>query len=322
MSMKIDVGPDGARRADLFWVDPFAIQVLDDLRGRRRPPGDGEIVAMATSLLDHTQLQPVNARRIEGNRLLLTAGFTRTAAARLIRTGFTDANGMVRKDEKFRIQVRVVDCNEQAAFVGNVIENCRRNATSPVDDAHNQQRMRDRYGMGDKEIAELYGDGGVARVSRLKGLLRLSDAQQKLVHDGAMSVDAALATLDLPEEDRATAFDEAAAGSRVTGARVRRQVRDHHLRDEPDEGHPADGQPMAPATAVPKRALTAKEVREFFEGLSKATDVADEAAWAKPIQKFAKDALAWLAGTRSDKALIKALNRLLAGTPEKEKEGE
>jgi ParB-like chromosome segregation protein Spo0J len=314
MSMKVNAGK--VRRSDLLWVDPFQVEVHEELRGRAKAPSDDQIVEMACSLLDHTQLQPVVVRRGPENRLILTLGFTRTAAARLIRDGFKDADGKMRQDKSFALQVRVTEGNDQDAFVANVIENARRNATTPVDDAHNQDRLRTRYGMTDVEIAHLYGESAT-RVSRIKSLLRLDNSQQDLVHTGAVAVDAAIASLDLPDEERTALFTEAAKGQRVTGARVRRQVRDKHLRDEPDDAPPT-GEPMEPSEKATKVPRTIKEVREFFEALSTATDSVSDPRWIKSVQKFAKSIQQWLAGTRSDKAACKAIDRLLASTPEPE----
>jgi hypothetical protein len=74
-------------------------------------------------------------------------------------------------------------------------------------------------------------------------------------------------------------------------------------------------EPSEKATKVPR---TIKEVREFFEALSTATDSVSDPRWIKSVQKFAKSIQQWLAGTRSDKAACKAIDRLLASTPEPE----
>lgn len=318
MAAKINAGND-VRRGDLFFINPFEIQVSEDLRGRRLPPPDDAIIEMACSLLDHGQQTPVNARRVKDNRLSLVAGFTRTAAARLIRDGFTDPDGNERRDANFALQVKVKDCNDREAFVANVIENARRNATSAMDDAHNQARLRD-YGMTDTEIGKLYGERTGARVSRLAKLLRLNDDAQRLVHDGGLSVDAALTMLDMPEQARAAVVEKARNGEKVTGADVKRQVREHHLRDEPSDDGAATGQPMGAKAKTPKVPLTIKEVRAFFERLAEATDSVEDPTWIAGVQAFARDVGKWLEGKRSDKALCKSLNTLLAGTPEKEVE--
>lgn len=319
MATRINAG-ENVRRGDLFFIDPYEIIVSEELRGRHLPPTEDQIIEMACSLLEHGQLQPVNARRVKDQRLSLTAGFTRTAAARMIREGFTDPDGNERKDEAFVLQVKIKDCNDREAFTANVIENARRNATSPMDDAHNQNKLRD-YGMTDTEIGKLYGERNSARVSRLAKLLRLNDEAQLLVHQGALSVDAALAVLDLPDEEQKKAVAKASSGEKVTGAEVKRQVREHHLRDQHEAEPTGDGkepQAMVPSGKTPKLPLSIKEVRSFFETLATADDSVEEAVWIHAVQKFAKDVQSWLAGKKSDKAMCKAIGKLLAGTPEKD----
>ena len=330
MATRINAG-ENVRRGDLFFINPYEIIVSEELRGRHLPPTEDQIIEMACSLLDHGQLQPVNARRVKDQRLSLTAGFTRTAAARMIRDGFIDPDGNERKDEAFVLQVKIKDCNDREAFTANVIENARRNATSAMDDAHNQNKLRD-YGMTDTEIGRLYGERSGARVSRLAKLLRLNDEAQLLVHQGALSVDAALVVLDLPDAEQKKVVEKAAAGEKVTGADVKRQVREHHLRDQ-HEAESTDGdedgdsssdggskkpQAMAPSGKTPKLPLSIKEVRQFFETLSTSDDSVEEAVWIPAVQKFAKDVQSWLAGKKSDKAMCRAIGKLLAGTPEKE----
>lgn len=315
MATRIDAGQN-VRRGDLFFIDPYEITVSEDLRGRHLPPTEDQIIEMACSLLEHGQLQPVNARRDGKSRLILTLGFTRTAAARLIRDGFTDQDGNERKDPEFALQVKVSDCSDQQAFTRNVIENARRNNTTPMDDAHNQDRLRG-YWMADSEIGKLYGERNGTRVSRLAKLLRLNEEAQLLVHQGALSVDAALAVLDLPDKEQKAAVAKAASGEKVTGADVKRQVREHHLRDQ-HEAESTDGPAPKATGKSPKLPLTIKEVRAFFEELATAEDSMEDPAWIPGVQQFAKDVGAWLAGKKSDKAMRKALGKLLAGTPEKD----
>jgi ParB-like chromosome segregation protein Spo0J len=312
VATKINAGGT-EKRGDLWFVDPYQVQVSEELRGRRRPPADDAIIEMACSLLEHGQLQPVLTRRDGQGRLVLTLGFTRTAAARLIRDGFTDPDGTERRDERFMLKAAVSDCSDQQAFTRNVIENARRNATSDMDDAHNQERLRG-YGMTDVEIGRLYGARDGARVSRIRKLLRLNDDAQLLVHQGQLSVDAALTMLDMPEPARKAAVEKAKSGEKVTGADVKRQVREHHLRDEPSDG--ATPEPMAPSGKAPKTPLSIREIRKFFEDLAVATDSVDDPAWIPAVQRFAKDFGAFLAGTKSEKAARKAISRMLATTPE------
>ena len=129
------------------------------------------------------------------------------------------------------------------------------------------------------------------------------------------------AAVEAEEKARKKAVAKASSGEKVTGADVRKQVREHHLRDQHEAEPTGDGkapQAMAPSGKTPKLPLSIKEVRSFFETLAAAEDSVEEAVWIPSIQKFAKDVGAWLAGKKSDKAMCKAVGKLLAGTPEKD----
>jgi ParB-like chromosome segregation protein Spo0J len=322
MATNINAGSD-VKRGDLFWVDPSEIIVREELRGRAAPPSEEKIIAMAESILRETQLQPVKCRRNADKRLVLTAGFTRCAAARLIRDGFTGSDEEFHKQPEFRLQVCISDMPDDQAKLANIAENALRNDTNPIDDAINQEWIRQTLGLSNAEIGRrYYRDKAGVKVGKCARLLTLDKDAQDLVASGDLSVDAALSMLDLPESQRNEIVALAAKKEqKVTGADVKRQVREHHLRDQHDAEPTDDGkepQAMAPSGKSPKLPLSIKEVRSFFETLTTADDSVEEAAWIPAVQKFAKDVQSWLAGKKSDKSMCKAIGKLLAGTPEKD----
>jgi len=202
MATNINAGSD-VKRGDLFWVDPNEIIVREELRGRAAPPSEEKIVAMAESLLRETQLQPVKARRNADKRLVLTAGFTRNAAARLIRDGFTGSDGEFHKQPEFRLQVCISDMPDDQAKLANIAENSLRNDTNPIDDAINQEWIRQTLGLSNAEIGRrYYRDKTGVKVGKYARLLTLDKDAQDLVAAGDLSVDAALSMLDLPESQR------------------------------------------------------------------------------------------------------------------------
>ncbi len=249
------------KRSDVFILDPNEIYVNEADRGRFTPPLEEQIIDLALSILEYGQIQPVECRKIEGNRLKLTMGYTRMAAIRLIREGFT-YEGETYHDPLLRIKCMVTNHNEEVAFKHNIVENQHRNQTSPIDDAHNQERLRDKYGMADRDIAKLYGMQS-NQIARLTRLLSLDKSQQELVHSGSMSVDAAITLLDAPEDKRAGMIAAAIVNGKVKGTAVKNQVRDHHLRDA--------NPPVAPGAPAPKAGTykavprSIRDVREFFE---------------------------------------------------------
>lgn len=297
-SIKINAG--NVRRIDMFAVDPEKIIVKEELRGRHTPPTEQAIIEMAESLLEHGQEQPVRVRKVENDKLQLISGFTRVAASRLIRSGFTDTQGQEQHDPDFQIRVTIKNCNDEESFLHNVVENAHRNNTSDTDDAHNQERLRERYGKTDADIARLYRCAP-GRVAQLKKLLGTPDEIQSQVHIGSMPLTAALALMDLPETERTSALTEATRpNGQVVAAKVRKHVRDHHLADTDDAGPAQADESNGKPDRKPSVTRTAKEIREFFEGLD-----GDDA-----IKDFAKIAVAFCAGKRSANSLTKAIDEL------------
>jgi ParB/RepB/Spo0J family partition protein len=303
MAATINAGE--VRRGDLWFVDPFQIIVKEELRGRHTPPTEDAILDMAVSIMDNGQQQPVQCRRLPDKRLQLSLGFTRTAAARLIRHGFTDSDGVERKDEEFMLQVKITDANDQQAFVNNVIENAHRNQTSPIDDAHNQHKLRETYGYADAQITKLYRYRDENKVGRLRRLLSLPKEVQQMVHGGTMPVKAALELLDLPDDKRDEAIKAATNESgQVVAAKVTQQVREHILSDQEDQSH-AGGN--GPADDMPKpryKPLVLAEVRKFYEGLAESDDAA--------LVEHAKIMLLWIRGQRSNKYVTDHLTALVS----------
>ncbi len=305
--MALELNAGKVTRRDLFWIEPEQIIVLEDLRGRHKPPGEEAIVEMAMSLFDYGQQQPVACRRVEGNRVRLHAGFTRAAAARLIRTGFTGTDGVERRNPEFRLQCVIQECSDNEAFQRNVVENAHRNNTSSIDDAHNQRRLRDQCGMEDAAIARLYRYGDGSKVGRLRELLDLSENVQDLIHSGAMPIDAALALKKLPPAKRKTAVKAATTDSgKVKASVIKRQVREEHLADKPDAEQPASQESNGTTTkTVP---LSMRDVKEFFQDMQKDTD--------ERLQKFAGVMLDWIKGEVGSRALGNAFDKLAAGPKE------
>lgn len=307
MALKINAGDD-VKRGDLFMIDPFQVVVKEDLRGRHLPPTDEVIIDMALSMMEHGQRQPVECRKVENNKLLLVLGFTRTAAARLIRSGFVNPEtGEEVKDESFKIKVSITDANDQKAFLNNIVENAHRNQTSPIDDACNQHRLRDQYGFSDADIKRLFQYKDANKVGRLRKLLSLPSKAQMLVHEGRLPVQAALDILDIQDEDaRNEAFEkiytECGVNGKAKASDVRTMVRQYHLNDDNKEDDGENGEPKD--DQIKSKPLSNKEIRQFWESVSQRH--IDES-----IRDFSNTLLAWMSGKRSDHTLEIALESLL-----------
>lgn len=299
MATKVQAGAD-LKRTDMFLVNPFEIEVLEASRGRITPPTEAAIIHLAMSIFDHGQQQPVQCRRVEGQRLQLTMGYTRIAALRLIRDGFVGSDTKERRDESARIQVVIHDVNNEKALTDNIIENRHRNQTTPIDDAHNQNQLRDRYGYDDEHIAQLY-DCTVVSVRRTQKLLRLEKSEQMLVHEGKMSMNAALDLLELHPNVRAAVIRDALAEGHVNAADIRSQVRDHHLND--NSGGKRDPKNAGPKPKIAVKARTGAEIKKFFESEGKGR--------AKHAP-FAKLMVTYVAGLITDDQMRDQMKRAFA----------
>lgn len=295
MATQIEAGP-GVKRADMFIVDPFEIDVQEALRGRYKPPTEEDVIDLALSIIQGGQRQPVESRKTVGNRLILVMGFTRMAAIRLICEGF-EYEGTRYHDPNFRIKTLVVICDESEAVKRNVVENRHRLETSPMDDAFNMGRLEDRYGYSDAEIATLYRLS-VAQVQRLKQLVRLPEEMRDKVHTRVLSVDSALTLEQVPEPKRAAIVEAATTtNGKISGAEVKKQVRDHILSDD---SKPKQGEVKSPKPPkLIRRSL--KDVYERFQVYGREDN--DRAAFAKIV-------LEYIDGKTTDTQLLEAWENL------------
>lgn len=299
MATTIDVGGTRFGRTDLFAIDPFQLQIREELRGRRFAPTAEQITEMALTLMKDGQIEPVEVRKIgTTNRLEVTLGFTRTSAARLIRTGFEDADGNHYQDEEFLLKVLINNgVNDRKAFERNIIENLHRNELSDVDHAHNQQRMRDQWMMSDEEIATFYRCS-VSKVQRLQKILGLAEMAQEAIHNGLITTAAALEVRALPEAEQATLLQTVTEnGGKVTAGAVREQVREHILRDDPSALPPSTGT-QTPPPAPKVKARTTKELREWLRTEPR----------TNTQESFAAVFIAYLDGTATDAQLRDAMD--------------
>jgi ParB/RepB/Spo0J family partition protein len=273
----------------MYGVNPYDVIVREELRGRTFAPTQDNIIELAVSFAEVGQRQPCEVRKIAG-QVELVFGFSRMAAARLLKDGF-DHGGKRYHEPDFKLKVVLVTSNDEVAFIHNVVENEHRNQTSPIDDAHNQHRLRDRYMKSDEEIARLYGCSA-AKVKRNERLLGLSREHQHMVHLGEMTIEAALRLLDRPESERTQIIAQAtAADGKVETKVVKDIVRDHHLSDDARLKERGD-HGAASSNPKPKSvARSPKQVKEFF--FTESIQEGGRAALAKAI-------LEWMEGKLSD----------------------
>jgi ParB/RepB/Spo0J family partition protein len=272
MSMKLNAGD--VVRQDEFLIDPQEILVDEALNGRWQPHNDLAVENMVKSFEDEGQLQAVQVRRIHDNKVQLVLGYRRFNAAKLYNERHPDS--------PMKLKCKVVIVNDEEAFRRNIVENRERAETSPVDDAHNQRRLREGFGWTDTKIAEFY-HVTASYVGVLKKLLGLPTDVQKLVHARRLSVQAATGLADLPADEQ----EQILTAGDVTYQEVVKQVRDRKI----DKGK---GQ---------SRSLA--EVRAFLEGLTGPAEPA-------PLKELAEDLLKFIQGKIKDETMAKRLRKLLA----------
>jgi ParB/RepB/Spo0J family partition protein len=204
---------------------PEDVQIDPAMNGRHELP---DIEALVDSILTHGQLQPVTIRRTAGKPVLV-AGFSRWRAISHI-----NKKGLAPKPIKLRCSY--TQLTEQQAFLANIEENRVRNATTPIDDAYNIQRLINVYQMSEDEAADAYR----ASVSWVKGrlkLLELTPEAEKAVRSGRVAPSAAKAIAKLSKEHQKAVV---AKQGKITAADVRREA-------------PAPAKvPAKPATAIGK----------------------------------------------------------------------
>jgi ParB-like chromosome segregation protein Spo0J len=297
-------------RTDLYNVNPFEIEINNDLRGRHIPPTDQQIIQRAYSMLPPSmggigQIQPIEARRKQDKTLLITLGFTRINAARRIRQGFT-YNGTHYQDPNYTIQVRVIDCDDPTALKRNIAENAQRNPTSPIDDAYNQIKLATECGMTDQEIANFYNTTST-KIKTLRKLLQHTPAIQHQIHTGEISVTAALTLLELPEEEREQAIQNAKRNTgTINGAKIQTQIRNKILSRKCDHDNP---------TPVKTKTRTHKEIKTYLQILQDPTQHPDP-----NIRQIAKALTNYITGKTGDQALTNAIYKLYNLTPNKEED--
>ena len=194
MSMKINAGE--VSKAEMFLVDPEEIDVDDSLNGRWEPHSDDEVDELAARIAEEGQLQPVTCRRVADNRLQLVFGFRRLAAIRKLNKGKKEEN-------RIKVKVLIADCNDEEGFLQNISENKNRKSTSPIDDAHNQRKLRDQHGWSDTKIAEFY-HCSPSLVTLHKKLLLLPEDVKAKVHRRELALNAAVQLVDLTPEEQKT----------------------------------------------------------------------------------------------------------------------
>lgn len=165
-------------------VAPSKIKLTEKFQGRHKPVADEEVIALADTLRREGQQQPLQVRGIKGTDTVEAVfGNTRQRAGMLIENGYKDNAGKdVKADPNFVLRCEVVDISDENAFIGNLVENVHRNATTMVDNYDNQKVLREEHNMSDAAIARLYGINQ-AMITRTKKLATFDTDELRYILD-------------------------------------------------------------------------------------------------------------------------------------------
>jgi len=189
---------------------PEEIEVDPHLNGRYELPDIGWIV---DSILIHGQLQPIAIRKTAGKPVLV-AGFSRWRAVSKI-----NADHLTPKP--LRLRCSYTQKTEKEAFLANIEENRVRNATTPIDDAHNIQRLINIYQMSLEEIKDAYRAQSGAWVKTRLELIQATPAVEKAIRSGKIKGPAARAVAKLSREHQDRLAKVAEEKGKITPAAIK-----------------------------------------------------------------------------------------------------
>ena len=176
------------RGGEAFSPFPEELSIDPEMNGRKELPPIDDLI---DSILKLGQIQPVVIRKAQG-KAWLVAGFSRwRAVSEINRRGLTP--------EPLRLKATFTQLTEQQAFIANIEENRVRNATTPMDDAYNIQRLVNVYQMDEHKIAETYR-ASVLWVRERLTFLELAPEAAAAVQDGRLKPSAAKAIAKLSKE--------------------------------------------------------------------------------------------------------------------------
>lgn len=190
-----------AGRDNIYKIPAGEIRVDWEDNGRLAKPTGKELEELKQSIREHGQQQPVVVRKAKeegGQRAVLVSGYHRVEAIR-----------QINEEDGTDIPVRctVQDVNELGAFLLNIEENLRRKNLSPVDVATQIRKLENNFGKTPEEIAKIYNRPS-RWVAEHKRILALDHKTLTAVHDGKVTLRAALELVAMPEEERKAVAEE------------------------------------------------------------------------------------------------------------------
>lgn len=246
--MAVAFDAPGTRTSEYLFL-PQDIEISPELNGRHELPPIADLVQ---SILTHGQLQPVTIRKAAGKPVLV-AGFSRWRAV-------TEINAKGLAPTLIALRCSYTQLSEKQAFLANIEENRVRNATTPMDDAYNVQRLINVYQMSEQEAADSFR-ASVAWIKGRLSLLELTPEAETALRSGRVPTSAAK---EIAKLSKTTQNKIVAGEGKVTVAAVKREA--------PQK--PAPVPKMAPLPPVADVELR-RRAASFVEDVAR-TDLYDE----------------------------------------------
>lgn len=313
--------------------DTFKVNPSDITRGinSRNPDGTAEtadykeaVKKRAVDIAINGQLQPAEVRRDENNHLILTFGFTRADAVESLRNGFTAIDPRDNQERTFHdpdatLWVKVVDCDEETAFLRGVKENREREQVTDYQEAKQHQFLRDKFGKKDADIAREYGYTNQNRVALLRGLLACPQDIQDRVKDGKLAVSVAVNDLKgISDEEKAAILSKVdTTGGKISGSEVRKAVREKLVEGITPTNVNVAEETVTATTPAPKKGKKGKnteppslrrsrhELIKFFEEVT-----AEDTHCSAKVKAVFEAVLKYAEGRHGEKAVWNRINEI------------
>ena len=210
MAVEFDV--KGSRTSEYRFL-PEMLVVDPKMNGRHDLP---DIQWIIDSILLYGQLSPVTIRR-EGGKPILVFGFSRWRAV-------SEINKRKLTEKPLELRCVYTALTEKQAYLANIEENRVRNATTPMDDAYNIQRLINVYQMTIDEVKEAYRAESTAWVKNRLALIEATPAVEKQIRAGKIKGPAAKAVAKLSKEHQDRLAKVAEEKGKLTTADIQKET--------------------------------------------------------------------------------------------------
>jgi ParB/RepB/Spo0J family partition protein len=197
-------------------VLPADITIKPSLNGRHVLP---DIEPLIQDILLNGQHTPVVIRK-ENGKPVLCAGFSRYRAV-------SEINKRELAPIPLQLRCTYTQCTEAEGFLLAISENRQRQATTPMDDAHNIALLMRKFAMTEEQVAAQYFPGAEGQslkdalrfVRQRLALIDLSPEAEKALLEGRLKGSAAVKIAKLSKEQQTKAVAAAGEG-RVTAPKA------------------------------------------------------------------------------------------------------